>query len=150
MVWVQATDTSYAFYRDGSQTFDWWTGPLHILPGASIDHRVGRAPRGLFEPVSSFGLIWRGEIDYSTQVRTRLDWATAPEFGYDAAYQCEVPPMDRLWLYFLRDPRGKVLVLRPDSTAQVNYLWEERQVDTPRKDLLIRQHKPLGLARSLC
>ena len=125
MIWIQQTDESYVFYQDGSQQFDWWTGPLILLPGGSVNNRVGGAPPGLYEPVSGFGLIWRGEIDNSAQVRARLGWATAPEFAYDAAYQCEEPPMMHLWTCYLREPGGKVLRLGPDSTAQVHFIWDE-------------------------
>jgi hypothetical protein len=82
-------------------------------------------PPGLYEPVSGFGLIWRGEVVNSDKVRTGLGWATAPEIGFDTAYQCAEPPAPHLWTCFVRDPRGKVLRLRPDSTAQVNLLWDE-------------------------
>lgn len=125
MIWIQATDASYAFCREGGQAFESWTGPLHLHSGSSVNNRVGGVPPGLHEPVHGFGLIWRGEVDNSGKALARLGWATAPELEYDTAYQCEGPSMLHLWTCFLRDPRSKVLRLRPDSTAQVSFLWDE-------------------------
>lgn len=35
-----------------------------LEPGMSADNRVAdMPPPGLFEPVSGFGLLWRGEVD---------------------------------------------------------------------------------------
>ena len=51
MIWIQATDAWYAFYQEGGQTYETWTGPLSLRPGASIDDRVG----------SSAGTVRAGE-----------------------------------------------------------------------------------------
>ncbi len=131
MVWVQETDEFYVFYDEpdeqGFQVVHRTVG-LQLKPGASEDNRLGEAPPpGLYEPVSGFGLVWRGEVEwpYEGDVRERLGWATAPEFGYDTAYQCATPSYPRLWNCFLLGPDGEVILLRPDSTAGVRILWEE-------------------------
>lgn len=42
-------------------------GPLVLKPGASPDNRVGDSPpTGYFEPLSGFGLVWRGEVEGRT------------------------------------------------------------------------------------
>ncbi len=130
MIWVQDTDTFYVFYSQpdasGLQTYIWSIG-LQLKPGASLDHRTGETPpAGLYEPVSGFGLIWRGEADWpdAADARQRLGWATEPEFGVDTAYQCETGFGPHLWDCFLQAPGGEVLLLRPDSTAQVHFLWQ--------------------------
>ena len=69
-----------------------------------------------------FGQLWRGEIVGIENARQRLGWATAPESQYDAAYQCAVTS-GRLWNCYLRDSRGQVLLLGPDSTVGVNFVW---------------------------
>jgi len=131
MVWIQETDEFYVFYDEpdeqGFQVAHRTVG-LQLKPGASEDNRLGEAPPpGLYEPVSGFGLVWRGEVEwpYGGDVRERLGWATAPEFGYDTAYQCATPSYPRLWNCFLLGPDGEVILLRPDSTAGVRILWEE-------------------------
>ena len=131
MVWVEETDEFYVYYDEpddqGFQVVQRTVG-LDLKPGASEDNRVGEdPPPGLYEPVSGFGLIWRGEVEwpYPDNVRERLGWATVPESGYDTAYQCSTPAYPRLWNCFLLGPGGEVLHLRPDSTAGVRILWEE-------------------------
>lgn len=131
MVWLQDPDSFYVFYRgrdeQGFQTFDWITD-IRQIPGASPDRRIGeQAPSGLYEPVSGFGMVWRGEIGgVRPDVRQQLGWAVGPEFGFDASLQCETPTYPGMWHCYLRGPRGEILDLRPDSTAQVRWLWEER------------------------
>lgn len=130
MVWVEDADDFYVFYQgedaQGFQTFD-WVSDIRLKPGASPDNRVGETPPpGLLEPVSGFGMVWRGEVeDVRSDVRQRLGWATETEFGFTAAYQCQTPSYPRMWSCFLRGPRGEILYLRPDSTAQVRFLWED-------------------------
>jgi hypothetical protein len=130
MIWVEDADDFYVFYQgkdeQGFQTFD-WISDIRLKPGASPDNRLGLTPPpGLQEPISGFGMVWRGEIeDVRPDVRQRLGWATEAEFGFTTAYQCETPSYPGMWSCFLRGPRGEVLYLRPDSTAQVRFLWEE-------------------------
>ena len=131
MVWVEETDEFYVFYDEpdeqGFQVVHRTVG-LELRPGASEDNRIGEEPPpGLYEPVSGFGLVWRGEVEwpYADNVRERLGWATVPESGYDTAYQCSTPAYPRLWNCFLLGPAGEVNHLRPDSTAGVRVLWEE-------------------------
>jgi hypothetical protein len=130
MIWVEETDEFYVFY-EGPDEYGWqrfhrsWR--LELKPGASQDHRVGEEPPpGLYEPVSGFGLIWRGEVDWPevADARQRLGWATEPEHGYETAYQCMTPSYPSLWNCFLRGSGGDVLHLYPDSSANVRTLWE--------------------------
>lgn len=131
MVWVEETDEFYVFYDEpdeqGFQVVHRTVG-LELKPGASEDNRIGEEPPpGLYEPVSGFGLIWRGEVEwpYGDVVRERLGWATVLESGYDTAYQCSISAYPRLWNCFLLGPGGEVIHLHPDSTAGVRILWEE-------------------------
>ena len=132
MVWVEDADDFYVFYEGqdsaGFQTFDWILEPQASLkPGASPDNRTGETPPpGLYEPVGGFGMIWRGEVEgVRPDVRDWLGWATGPEFAYETAYQCKTSTYPGMWDCFLRGPQGQILELRPDSTAQVRFLWEE-------------------------
>jgi hypothetical protein len=132
MIWTEEPDTFYVFYQgqdaEGFQTFDQVIDPdSQLKPGASPDNRVGDPPPdGLFEPVSGFGMVWRGEINgIRPDVRQRLGWATEPEFAFDSARQCMTLSLMRYWVCFQRGPRGEILRLHPDSTAQVRLVWEE-------------------------
>jgi len=129
MIWMQNPDRFYVFYNDTptSGALDWRDAPYTFLAGASPSNRVNEPPPpGRVEPVSGFGQIWRGEMQGFENARARLGWATAPEFTFDAAYQCTLPnPAFRLWTCYLRAPDGKILRLHPDSTAQAHFLWEE-------------------------
>ena len=125
MIWLSKPDTFYVFYADG-KTFEMASAPYQFKSGASPNNRVGETPpRGMVEPVSGFGQIWRGEMSGIEKVRQRLGWATAPEFAFDAAYQCAVTGYARLWDCYLKDPRGKVLWLHPDSSAGAHLVWDE-------------------------
>ena len=130
MIWVEDSDEFYVFYDEpdeqGFQVVRRTVG-LELKAGASEDNRVGEEPPpGLYEPVSGFGLVWRGEVEwpYEEIVRERLGWATVPESGYDTAYQCSTPTYPRMWNCFLLGPGGEVIRLHPDSTAGVRILWE--------------------------
>lgn len=128
MLWTQEPDRFYIIYDAAMQSgvFESATAPYSFRAGASPDNRVGETPpSGRYEPISGFGQVWRSEIEGLQNIRERLGWATAPEYSFNTAYQCELPnPTFRLWTCYLRRPDGKVLRLRPDSTAQVHFLWE--------------------------
>ena len=123
--WTKTTDTFYAFFDgDGSQPqFFEFASHVHLKPGASPDHRVGGEPPGRIDPVSGFGMLWRGEFEEFSNVRARLGWGLLPEFPYTSSYQCETASGPQLWTCYLAVPGNKVLQLRPDSTAQVHFLW---------------------------
>jgi len=103
MIWIGAQD-AYCILYDGFITpsghqyisskltsLQILNGPLDLTAGASADNRVGEAPpNGFFEPVSGFGLVWRGEVVGVEGVRARLGWAMEPEYGFDTIYQCEM------------------------------------------------------------
>jgi hypothetical protein len=82
-------------------------------------------PDGLWEPVNSFGMIWRGEIEEFDAVREPLGWATEPEFRYHAAFQCATPTHLRSWNCYLRWPDGRTVAMIPDSAAQVHFMWQD-------------------------
>ena len=131
MMWVEETDEFYLFEGEpGPSGFEVYyrTVGLELKPGASADHRVGQdPPPGLYEPVSGFGLVWRGEVEWPEvgNVRERLGWATEPEFGFDTAYQDAIVACPRAWATYLRGPGGQILRLAPASTIGWPLLWEE-------------------------
>ncbi len=88
MIWIEAQDEFLIFFDDHHDRF---FGPWQLEPGASENHRVGNVPAGLYEPVSGFGLLWRGEIVGAAGIREQLGWAQQPEFGFETTYQCAMP-----------------------------------------------------------
>jgi hypothetical protein len=74
------------------------------------------SPEGLYAPESGFGLVWRGDVRDSPGYRESLGWALAPEFGYEAIFQCDnAPPSGgRDWRFcYLRGPNSEVIVFHP-------------------------------------
>jgi hypothetical protein len=85
MMWIEAQDAHYILY-DGFITpsgrqyisskltsLQILDGPLDLKPGASAGNRIGETPpNGFFEPVSGFGLVWRGEVVGVEDVRAPL------------------------------------------------------------------------------
>jgi hypothetical protein len=131
LLWVEESDAFYLFETEpdpsGSRAV-YTTVGLELKPGASEDHRTGEdPPPGLYEPVSGFGLIWRGEVEWPEvgDARERLGWATEPEFGFDTTTQDAILPCPRGWATYLRGPRGQILRLGPASTAGWPLVWEE-------------------------
>jgi LysM repeat protein len=116
MLWVEATDTFYVLH-DGvggaAPRLSIIRGPLLIRPGGSVDNRVGGVPPGLYEPVSGFGLLWRGDVEGVEALRTQLGWATQPEYGYQTTYQCEAYPNTTAAspACYLRSPDGQVIFM---------------------------------------
>ena len=127
MIWLEQPDRFYVFFDETPRTFEWVDAPYHLSPNASPNNRVGAVPpAGLYEPVSGFGQLWRGEFEGLRDVRGRLGWAREAEFSFSAHYQCARPRASgRLWTCYLSVPGGRVRVLRPDSTAQVRFVWDE-------------------------
>ncbi|MFW5941673.1 MAG: hypothetical protein ACOCXI_07720 [Chloroflexota bacterium] len=123
MIWLETTDEFFIFWDDANdQTYDPFTvvsGPLQLKPGASVDNRVGDVPDGYYEPVSGFGLLWRGEVAGREALRESLGWALQPEFGFETVYQHGITSA---WHYFdryIRDPDGRV-----------RYLWGQTYLGT--------------------
>jgi hypothetical protein len=131
MIWVQETDQFYVFESEpdpsGYKVYHSTVG-LELKPGASQDNRIGQdPPPGLYEPVSGFGLVWRGEVEWPNagNVRERLGWATEPEFGFDTAYQDAIVACPRAWTTYMRGPHGQILRLAPATTIGWPLVWEQ-------------------------
>lgn len=139
MIWVEALDSYYIFYDQDvnvldsgqvSPSFSSLTslqiikGPLDLKPSASRDNRVkDTPPPGYSQPVSGFGLVWRGEVAGTEQVRQRLGWATEAEYGFDTIYLCEVGCGPPYWNCYLRAPEGQILHLY--YLVHFGHFWEE-------------------------
>jgi hypothetical protein len=129
MVWVEDSDLFYVFYegqdQHGRQTFD-LASAQQVKPGASQDDRIGQnPPPGLYEPVSGFGLVWRGEVEgIDPKVRERIGWATEPEFGFTTATQCEIPAAPGARTCYLRGPRGEIIRHGAVTTAGFPLVWD--------------------------
>ena len=123
MIWLEARD-EYVVLLDHDENVppntDGWSslaslrvlrGPLNLESGASPHNRVDQSPpSGHFQPVRGFGLLWRGEVAGTDDLRAELGWAEEPEYGFDTVYQCEVPCGSR-WDCYLRGPEGSVFHL---------------------------------------
>lgn len=115
MIWLSQTNTFLVFlnrpHPDQAARLVKVVGPLTITPGGSVDNRVGGAPTGLTEPVSGFGLLWRGEAtQYPPGLRAELGWAVEAEYAYEATLQCAAYPGTSYPSpnCYLRGPRGEI------------------------------------------
>lgn len=114
MIWLATTDTFYVFSGVTSGSFLKFSGPL---PGDPSNRLGTPPPPGTFEPVSGFGLLWRGEAPGSQGVRDLLGWALEPEFNYFATQQCELKTGDAQRC-FLTLPNGALVELDGSSWKQ--------------------------------
>lgn len=125
MIWTQTPDRFYVFFDHGDRAgqFLFADAPYDFLPEQPVTETP---PVGRSAPVSGFGKLWRNELTWwrDTDIRGQLGWATAPEAAYDATRQCALPSYPGMWTCYLQTPDGRVLVTRPDSTAQVHFVWE--------------------------
>jgi hypothetical protein len=87
--------------------------PLDIVQDTSAQVQP---PEGFLAPISGFGLVWRGDVSGSPGYQGSLGWALAPEFGYQAIFQCDDarPTGGRSWQFcHLLGPDGAIIVLHP-------------------------------------
>jgi hypothetical protein len=124
MIWIEARDEFLIFFDNHSYWSSYWySHPIQLKPGASENHRVGNVPAGLYQPVSGFGLLWRGEVVGADDIREQLGWAQQPEFGFETTYQCAMP----VNIYTLNDCylRGPQKILHFHGHHSTGYFWEE-------------------------
>lgn len=137
MIWVEQTDTFYILFNVGAYpgdsrlVFETLVGPLVLTPGGSPDNRVGEdPPPGLLEPVSGFGLLWRGEVEGLTiDLRNTLHWAIEKEFGFQTQIQCERPETYSAHTCYLQDADGSAIVLASHAIAG-NVWWRWLRTDS--------------------
>lgn len=119
MIWLEQSGRTFIlqealmFPGEERKIVDTIRDPLDIIDDTSAEIDP---PAGFYAPKSGFGLIWRGDVANSPGYRQALGWALAPEFGYDAIYQCDdAPPSGgRSWqtCYLLR-PDGEIIFFHP-------------------------------------
>jgi hypothetical protein len=129
MIWLEQLgryvilDEALLYEQDVRKRVSFVHDPLEIVrdTSAEID-----PPEGLYAPESGFGLVWRGDVSDSPGYRESLGWALAPEFGYEAVFQCDdaLPSGGRSWrTCYLQGPDDEVIVFHPLGGW---YLWGER------------------------
>jgi hypothetical protein len=75
MIWVQAQDSIYVIYNDGS-----WERYADTFEDGMVERNPAIVPPGgKLQPERGFGKIWREQ----PQVRERIGWALAPETPAD-------------------------------------------------------------------
>jgi hypothetical protein len=126
MIWVETTDVFYIFFDPVGQNkalFQQFVVPLALKPGASEDNRTGETPpAGRYEPVSGFGLLWRGEVDGAENVRAALGWALEPEYAYDTSVQCEAT-FTANWSCYLLDPLDEIINFY--NLTYIGLFWDQ-------------------------
>jgi len=129
MIWLEQLgryiilDKTLLHEQDVRKQVDYVYDPLEIIRDTSAEIHP---PEGFYAPESGFGLVWRGDVSNSPGYRENLGWALAPEFGYEAIFQCDdAPPSGgRSWqTCYLKGPDDEVIVFHPLSGW---YLLSER------------------------
>lgn len=114
MFWLGVRDRIYALVqRDVSREYYAFTDPWE--PGLPESDPNITPPPGYVQPVRGFGMVWRGEIDLTANLRELLGWGTQPEAGYPARFQCDSPP--KYVTCYLSGPGGQVWVLEPEGSG---------------------------------
>ena len=83
MIWVAEEDRIYVLFDDTLFTDGWAVYEDNWDEGDPVDDPSLVPPPGFFQPQRGFGLVWREQ----PQVRDRLGWAVAPEWGGSTAVQ---------------------------------------------------------------
>lgn len=135
MIWIEALDEFFILFdsdQHPSDSTQGWSslkslhilrGSLELRPAASPGNRVDETPPpGYFEPVSGFGLVWRGEVTGTDDIREMLGWAEEPEYRFDTVYQCQAS-CGAYWDCYLRGPDGKAIHLY--YLMHFGHYWEE-------------------------
>jgi hypothetical protein len=122
MVWSQEGGRTYILIEDGSLFKPYQivtdTGGLYLPdPDPSLI-----PPSGFYSPVLGFAKFWRGLIPGSEWIRQRVGWATAPEVGYSALWQCNKSSGDAARCYFT-GPHDEIIVITRGSVLYWNY-WQ--------------------------
>jgi hypothetical protein len=122
MAWFQGGGRTYVLTEDGS-LFKPYQEAIDSgnLPLPDADPNIV-PPSGLYQPVLGFAKFWRGLVPGYEWVRERLGWATAPEVGYSAFWQCNNASGDSARCYFT-GPRDEIIVMTQGSVRYWNY-WQ--------------------------
>lgn len=105
MFWFEATNEIWVIFDDESREWQKHQSAWNVTMPISDDTIV--PPNGLYQPVRGFGLLWRTDTD----LRDRLGWATAQEFGYVADY-----------LYFIENTQVYHVIVGLDD---ISYIFDE-------------------------
>lgn len=103
MIWFEATESIYVFYKNSQwQRFDdtWSETQVQSDPAFT-------PPAERFLPIRGFGKVWRENTD----VREQLGWALSPELAFDSMMQHQGPVFDGDRVLFLRTFNGQVFAL---------------------------------------
>lgn len=119
MIWIQELDMIYVLYDGPDADGEWASFVDNWNVGDPIDDPSLVPPTGLYQPLRGFGLVWRE----SFRVRERLGWATAPETGFNTAYQTTA--RFKYNEAFIRALDGKVWRLLAERSG-----WEKLIVQT--------------------
>jgi hypothetical protein len=110
MVWTQEGGLTYVLVDDGSP-FKPYAVLLDTvgIPMPEPDPAIAPPP-DLTQPVLGLAKFWRGLVPGSEWVRDSLGWATAPEAGYSALWQCNDTEGNTARCYFT-GPQDEIIAI---------------------------------------
>jgi hypothetical protein len=121
MVWFQSYGETFILLDDGS-VFKSYV-EARDLAGVAEPGQPDPAlvpPNGLFQPERGFAKFWRGMVPGYQWVREALGWATRPEEGYSAFYQCNERTDESARCYF-SGPQDQVIAITRGAAHFWNY-----------------------------
>jgi hypothetical protein len=122
MIWLQPHDSIYILYGDDQFSPKWDLRQDNFVDGQPESDPSLVPPKGMFQPIRGFGLVWRDENTIlGWRVRDRLGWALDEERAFQGTLQCNSAV--KYITCYLKDDRGRTIELKPERSAW-NY-WRE-------------------------
>lgn len=120
MLWFQEPNDSFWIFQYGSFFFG-VSAPYTFIAGETISDTP---PPDYYEPISGFGMVWRGEIDtFGFQsVRERLGWAVELEHPYETPYQCKGGASYWDERCYIVGPHGGILEFGPGGVWSLHFV----------------------------
>ncbi len=92
MIWMEQLgryfilEETLLYEEDVRKSVHYVYDPLEIIRDTSAEVNP---LEGLYAPEGGFGFVWRGDASDAPGYRESLGWALAPQFEYEAIFQCD-------------------------------------------------------------
>jgi hypothetical protein len=116
MIWFQPRNSIIILYSDEQYSPKWDLRQDNYVDGQPESDPTLIPPKGKYQPVRGFGLVWRDEDNtIGFRVRDRLGWAIDEEEVFIGALQCNSAV--KYTTCYLKDDRSRTIELKPERSA---------------------------------
>jgi hypothetical protein len=120
LIWLQPRNSITILYSDDQFSPKWDLRQDNYVDGQPESDPTLIPPKGKFQPIRGFGLVWRDEqATIGFRVRDRLGWAIDEEEPFQGALQCN--SAIKYTTCYLKDDRGRTIELKPERSAWSYY-----------------------------